>query len=358
MGRYDDYYGYKPYVPVAQRRAQAAREVAKRIKTGQAVSPVRIEGRTIASTFWGKAWCANLESYSDFANRLPRGRSYARNGSVVHLTIDKGRIEALVSGSDLYKIQIEIDALPKPDWRALKGASAGKLGTLVELLQGKLSKEMMELVTGREHGLFPKPKEIKMRCSCPDGAYMCKHLAAVLYGVGNRLDSSPELLFVLRGVNHLELIEQAIPTAPLGTKSNAPTIAIDDLGAIFDIEIGDSLTTKAAPTIPAKQAAKPATTKARTVPKMSATKAAPAKLAAKPAATKARTVKKVSATKAALAKQAAKPATKKARTVQNGSATKAALAKQAAKPAATKALAEKFGSTTKKTKSKPVPKKV
>ena len=88
MGWY--YYGFKPYVPVAQRRAQAAREVAKRIKKGQAVSPVRIEGRTIASTFWGKAWCTNLESYSDFANRLPRGRTYVRNGSVVDLKIEQG----------------------------------------------------------------------------------------------------------------------------------------------------------------------------------------------------------------------------------------------------------------------------
>ena len=235
---------------MAQRRAQAAREVAKRIKKGQDVSPVGIEGRTIASTFWGKAWCTNLESYSDFANRLPRGRTYVRNGSVVDLKIEKGRIKALVSGSELYEIQIDIAALPKTDWQALKEQCAGKIGTLVELLQGKLSKAVMEMVTDRDQGLFPKPKEIKMRCSCPDYAGMCKHMAAVMYGVGNRLDSSPELLFVLRGVDHLELIEQAIPTAPLGAKSGAPTIATDDLGAIFDIEIGDAPVAKAEPRLP------------------------------------------------------------------------------------------------------------
>ena len=111
------YYGFKPYVPVAQRRAQAAREVAKRVKKGQKVSPVRIEGRTIASTFWGQAWCTNLESYSDFENRLPRGRTYVRNGSVVDLQIEKGRIKALVSGSELYEIKIDIAALPKQNWR-------------------------------------------------------------------------------------------------------------------------------------------------------------------------------------------------------------------------------------------------
>ncbi len=263
MGRYDyDDYGWKPYVPVAQRRAQAAQEMARRVKKGQKVCPVRIERRTITSTFWGNAWCTNLESYSDFANRLPRGRTYVRNGSVVHLTIDKGRIEAVVSGSELYEVRIDIAALPKPAWQALKVQSAGKIGTLVELLQGKLSKAVMELVTDRDRGLFPKPKEITMRCSCPDYAGMCKHVAAVMYGVGNRLDSSPELLFVLRGVDHKELIEQAIPTTPIKATSNAPTIATDDLGAIFNIEIGDAPVAKADARIREKPASKKVVKKA------------------------------------------------------------------------------------------------
>lgn len=233
------WYEYKPYVPVAERRAQAAREVARRLKKGQAVSPVRIEGRAITSTFWGRAWCTNLESYSDFANRLPRGRTYVRNGSVLDLKIAKGRIDALVSGSELYEIRIDIAPLPKPHWLALKKQCAGQIGSLVELLQGKLSKGVMELVTHRDRGLFPKPKAITMRCSCPDYAGMCKHLAAVLYGVGHRLDSSPELLFLLRGVDHAELIEQAIPAAPPKAKRNVATVANDELGAIFGIEIGD-----------------------------------------------------------------------------------------------------------------------
>src|SRR5436305_677203 len=141
------YYEFRPYVPVATRRAQAAREVAKRTKKGQTVSPVRIEGRNIALTFWGQAWCTNLKSYSDFANRLPRGQTYVRNGSVVDLKIEKGKIKALVSGSELYEIQIDIATLSKPHWTKLKEQCAGKIGTLVELLQGKLSKAVMELVT-------------------------------------------------------------------------------------------------------------------------------------------------------------------------------------------------------------------
>jgi uncharacterized Zn finger protein len=323
------YYGFKPYVPVARRRAQAAREVAKRLKKGQEVRPVRIEGRTIAATFWGKAWCTNLEGYSDFENRLPRGRTYVRNGSVVHLKIDKGRIEALVSGSELYEVEIKIASLPTQDWKTLKAQSAGKIGTLVELLQGKLSKSVMEMVTGREHGLFPKPKEITMRCSCPDSAGMCKHLAAVMYGVGNRLDSSPELLFLLRGVDHLELIEQAIPAAPVRAGRGAPTISTDDLGAIFDIEIDAAPTAKAS----GKVAEKPASKKARAAKKLAAK--LPEKPAAKPALKKARVATKAAATKAEtkIPAKAAGVAGKQAR-----SATKAGAAKKTkAKPGPKKA---------------------
>ena len=245
--------GFRPYVPVAKRRADAAKVVESRAQKGQAVSPVTIEGRAITSTFWGQAWCQNLEGYSDFENRLPRGRTYVRNGSVVDLKIEKGQITSLVSGSELYKIRIDIAALPKESWLALKKQCAGKVGTLVELLQGKLSKAVMATVTDTKGGLFPKPKEITMRCSCPDAAGMCKHIAATLYGVGHRLDSSPELLFVLRGVDHNELIEQAIPTAPRSSKSRGPTIATADLGAIFGIELGDA----PAPKTDAKPSKKP-----------------------------------------------------------------------------------------------------
>jgi uncharacterized Zn finger protein len=231
------YYGFKPYVPVAVRRARAERDANRRIKKGQTILPVKIEGRKIVATFWGQAWCTNLESYSDFENRLPRGRTYVRNGSVVHLEIAKGKIKALVSGSELYTVKIDISGLPKKKWSTLKSLCGGQIGSLVELLQGKLSKAVMEIVTHPEQGLFPNPDEIKMSCSCPDYAGMCKHVAAAMYGIGNRLDSSPELLFVLRAVDHLELIDQAISAKPMEGSSQAPTLAEDELGAIFDIDI-------------------------------------------------------------------------------------------------------------------------
>jgi uncharacterized Zn finger protein len=233
------WYGFRPYVPVARRRAQAARELEKRRKKGEKVSPVCLEGRTIARTFWGKAWCENLESYSDYDNRLPRGRTYVRNGSVVDLQIEPGKIKALVSGTSLYRITIDIAAVPQAQWRAIKARCAGQIGSLVALLQGKLSRAVMDVVTAHGAGLFPRPSEIKMACSCPDWADMCKHLAAVLYGVGARLDEQPELLFVLRKVDHLELIEEALPKAGKKPATRKKTLAASDVADVFGIELAE-----------------------------------------------------------------------------------------------------------------------
>lgn len=237
------YYSYPPYVSVAEKRRRALREMEKRREKGLPVSPVTIEGRTIARTFWGKAWCDNLESYSDYANRLPRGRSYVRNGSVVHLEIQPGQITAHVAGSELYTVKISISALPSSHWDRVKKECAGHIGSLVELLRGRLSKSVMDVVTNRENGLFPKPSEIKLRCSCPDSAGMCKHVAAVLYGIGARLDQQPELLFKLRQVDHLELIAGAVdsaPTAEEGKPRGKKTIAAAELSDVFGIEMAET----------------------------------------------------------------------------------------------------------------------
>jgi uncharacterized Zn finger protein len=253
------YYGFRPYVSVAQRRQQAQREMEKRRKSGLAVSPVVLTGRNIATTFWGKAWCENLESYSDYADRLPRGRTYVRNGSVVHLEIQPGKIKAHVSGSELYTVEISISALAAQHWKCVKGHCAGQIGSLVELLQGRLSKSVMDIVTQRTGGLFPKPAEIEMKCSCPDWAGMCKHVAAVMYGVGARLDQKPELLFLLRKVDHLELIAGAIDAAPVaggGKPGDTKTIAVDELADVFGIEMAEKESLADAPAPSATEPAK------------------------------------------------------------------------------------------------------
>jgi len=279
-------YGFRPYVSVAERRHNAARETSKLAKKGKVIEPVHIEGRTIARTFWGKAWCDNLESYMDYENRLPRGRTYVRNGSVVHLALRAGEIEALVSGSELYTIKINISSAPQPKWKALCRECAGGIGSLVELLQGRFSDQVMGILTRPETGLFPSPQEIKMKCSCPDWAGLCKHLAAVLYGVGARLDEKPELLFLLRSVNHEELLTQAATATDLAAKTaaGATEIAESDMGAVFGIE----LDTQPAPAEvqPPVPAAKPSKAKvprkARPAAKSQRRKPAQAVVAARP----------------------------------------------------------------------------
>jgi uncharacterized Zn finger protein len=230
---------YRPYVSVAQRRAKAAKHAQKLAKKGKALAPVRIEGRAIARTFWGKAWCGHLESFSDYANRLPRGRTYVRNGSVLDVQIAPGKITAMIMGSTLYHGTIAIAPLKPAHWQAIKAECAGKIDSLVGLLQGRLSDAVMRVITDREKGLFPQPSEIKLACSCPDWADLCKHLAAVLYGVGARLDTQPELLFLLRGVDHLELISAAADAPALGAGAGAETSGLDaaQLSDVFGIEI-------------------------------------------------------------------------------------------------------------------------
>ena len=232
---------WQPYVSVAQRRARAAREMKKLRSRGMDVEPIEIQGRKIAHTFWGDAWCKHLERFSDFANRLPRGRTYVRNGSVCHLAIKQGKVEAIVSGSELYKVTIDIAPLSSARWKHVRKQCAGQIGSMLELLQGHLSSQVMGVVTNPAKGLFPQPGDIKLHCDCPDWADMCKHVAAVLYGVGTRLDKKPELLFVLRKVDHEALIpaELDMRTATTG-QGKRRRLANQDLSNMFGIDIEDT----------------------------------------------------------------------------------------------------------------------
>jgi uncharacterized Zn finger protein len=234
--RYGSYFG--SYVSATEKKARAEKERKKLEAKGGKHSPVVPAGRTIANTFWGKAWCENLERYSDYSNRLPRGRSYLRNGSVVDLKIEKGKIAALVSGSSLYKIEVSIKPLDEKIWKNIKKECAGKIASLIELIQGKLSSNVMEIITRKDGGLFPHPTEIKLGCSCPDSAYLCKHLAAVLYGIGTRLDSKPELFFILRGLDHKELIGEAVAISSITEGDvDAEMLATEELEDVFGIKI-------------------------------------------------------------------------------------------------------------------------
>jgi len=249
MGQH--YYGdWAPYVPVAQRQRQARQKLEALKKKGQICQPITIEGRAIAKSFWGKAWCDNLESYSDYVNRLPRGRTYVRNGSVIDMRIETGKVSALVSGSEIYSVEIGVHSLAEPAWDAIIKECSGQVASLIELLQGRLSQAVMETVTRRGEGLFPLPRQISLRCSCPDAASMCKHVAATLYGVGARLDKEPELLFRLRHVDPQELIRR-VGSMPATVPSNVPdALHGADLSALFGIELDDASAASAPQSLP------------------------------------------------------------------------------------------------------------
>ncbi len=283
-------FGWKPYVSVAERRRKAEREMATLRKKGHSHAPVTIQGRKLATTFWGTAWCNNLESYSDYANRLPRGRTYVRNGSVVDLQVNGGEVRAMVMGSELYKVTVKVSPIPKAHWSTICKDCSGSIDSLVELLQGRLSKAVMERVCQQRTGLFPSPAEIKLSCSCPDWASMCKHVAAVLYGIGARLDEQPELAFNLRAVDHAELIASAAKGRTLTTKmpASAKVLDGDDLSALFGLEMETTTPdskTKASVKDPRPPGKKKPTEPSRSVAKTSGAKLfAPAALAKAPKA--------------------------------------------------------------------------
>ena len=249
------YGGFAPYVTVAERRKKAEKEAQKLAKKGRILAPVQPLGRAIATTFWGKAWCDHLEKHGDYANRLPRGRTYARNGSVIDLQVRAGEVTALVSGSSIYAVTVQIQRLPTERWAALAQDCAGRIESLVELLQGRLDKGVLQRLCHPADGMFPLPKQMIFRCSCPDGAHLCKHVAAALYGVGHRLDTQPELLFTLRQVDQRALVQHAA-TAPVATSHAAPIFDDAELSDVFglDMDFSEPIATPAAVVAPVAKA--------------------------------------------------------------------------------------------------------
>lgn len=228
------------YEDVREQKKRLQREIAKRKKRGEKFEalPAPAGQKKLCTTFWGQAWCRNLESYQQYESRLPRGRSYLRQGNVYNLQIESGQLSAVVAGSELYDTSILIQPLPKKQWQKIVKSGAGQVGSMLDLLAGKLGDGLMAVLTDKNDGLFPKPKEIRFDCSCPDHADMCKHVSAVLYGVGVLLDTKPELLFTLRGVDQAELLANASSAAITDLSANAGDLAGADLSAIFGIDLG------------------------------------------------------------------------------------------------------------------------
>jgi uncharacterized Zn finger protein len=240
MARYEFEGAYPVYVSAAEKKARAARELARLArKARRDPEPIVVthRRRQLATTFWGKAWCDNLERYADLANRLGRGRAYVRNGLVVDLGIGAGSVQAYVAGSELYTVRIGLARLGKTRWRAMIRRCTGRIDSLVGLLRGELPADVLAVLVDAKEGVFPEPREISLECSCPDRAAVCKHVAAVLYGVGIRLDERPELFFVLRQVDQADLLTSATAARPRA--SGAKRIAAHKLADVFGIDIVD-----------------------------------------------------------------------------------------------------------------------
>ena len=289
--------GWAPYVPVAQRKARGLAAAKRQLKKGETLSPITITGRSIATTFWGQAWCDHLEEFSDYENRLPRGRTLAKNGSIADLRISNGKVEALVCGSELYRIKVVIKTIAQASWQQICNSCGSSIHSIIDLMRGKLSSDVIARLTDAKSGMFPGSKEISLSCSCPDGAYMCKHIAATMYGIGHRLDKSPELLFVLRGVNQADLVTASLAddrvSESIGLDQDSE-IAASDLGDIFGIEIAAPTGKKSATPKRAIKAAEPRAKSSRQVRATSKSTAASTKLVeSKQPATKKTTLKKI-----------------------------------------------------------------
>ena len=221
-------------------RAKANESVRRAGKKGQSYEPVTCRSRRgeICESWWGQAWCENLEKYADYASRLDRGKGYVRSGAVIDLQISSGRVEAKVQGrrKTPYKVEIRIGRLKEEDCQRIIDRCTSRIESLETLANGDFPEELMDIFTERG-GLFPSPNEISFSCSCPDWAMMCKHVAAVMYGIGLRFDNNPFYFFTLRGIDPDRFIGVALQNSVEKMLANADkgSDRIIDEGSITEL---------------------------------------------------------------------------------------------------------------------------
>ena len=228
------------YSDSAAQKKKLADDIEKRRQRGESLdvfnSPT---GNKLTQQFWGAAWTRHLETYGGYNARLGRGRSYLRQGKVLNLVVDEGIAAAEVAGSYLYEVEIRVSPLPADRWRAIKAECAGQVASLLDLLGGKLGDGVMKIITDPDKGLFPRGKEIRHQCTCPDDADLCKHQAAVLYAIAVLFDRDPRVFFHLRGVDPSELIASSgtsLMDSGAGAKGE---LEGEDLSALFGIDLAE-----------------------------------------------------------------------------------------------------------------------
>jgi uncharacterized Zn finger protein len=230
-------------------KARVQRDIERRRKRGEFFEALAAPAGNskLVKAFWALSWCKHLESHSDYEHRLPRGRSYLRQGNVYNLAIEPGKVTAIVAGSELYEVCVTFEPLTAEAWNALKADCAGKVASLLDLLSGRLGDGVLRAISDPDRGLFPKPREIRLSCTCPDHADMCKHVAAVLYGVGVQLETKPELFFDLRSVDPAELLSTTASDTLAQAQGADAALAGEDLSALFGIDLGQGGVTTGAP---------------------------------------------------------------------------------------------------------------
>jgi len=243
-GRYDDWEDYYPESrPI---RVQGG------LKT-------KSERGAIGETWWSKRWLHTLEAFGMGA-RLTRGRSYARQGQVLSIKVEAGRVKAQVQGSshEPYKITIRLQPLSDQDWEKVTEALASQAIFAAQLLAGEMPRDIEQAFATVNLSLFPKMEEdLQTNCSCPDWANPCKHIAAVYYILAEQFDADPFLLFKLRGRTKEEMIEAlrkkrvaALPeeatsaseTTSTGNVSDDDSLRLEDHANTF-WQAGDALET-------------------------------------------------------------------------------------------------------------------
>lgn len=229
---FDDLFG-DPYVRVKKRRETAESVAARLTAEGEELQPARAHGKAIASSFWGRAWCRAIEDWQDYESRLPAGRSLLKNGGVIDLKLSENLALAQVVSDRLYQVRIRFSGVEEEQLDALRKACAGRLTSLIDLIRGDLSDDVMSLICDPAYGLFPRYSELKPACDCLDDAVLCRHAAAALYAIAPRLDDQPELFFTLRGIDP----ESFFTLDPAAVEETPGDLTAEELSATFGIEI-------------------------------------------------------------------------------------------------------------------------
>jgi uncharacterized Zn finger protein len=224
---------------VQENQERVQRDISKRRARGEPLEPLGAPtgSKKLSQSFWGQAWCRHLESYQHYEGRMPAGRSALRQGKVMDLTITPGSLSAVVADNELFDVLIHIRSLDADRWRQIVQAAQGQVGSLLDLLTGKLGEGLLKMLSDPEQGLFPQPGEIRFDCSCTDDADLCKHASAVLYGVGVLLDNRPDLLFTLRDVDQADLLSTASATSAASLDQTNSELKDTDLSALFGIDL-------------------------------------------------------------------------------------------------------------------------